>query len=219
MAEITSFVKPSKLYRYRSIANLQREVDAIAKGYLFCSSYKKLNDPMEGLYTSSQVLKESANYQAVRNAIRDDKTQIGICSFSETYDHELMWAHYANQFSGICIQYSLPRLLTHLPADVHFSRMFYDERGPTVFRSSKPPIELAKMVLSYKNYRWLYEREWRMFADQGKVSYSKSNCVTHVYIGNRVKTAERLVIQDALKKLKIPSSVMSINRYSIHFKD
>src|SRR5437667_3269872 len=53
MATIESYVQPRRLYRYRSIANLDRELDSILKGYLYCSPYMKLNDPMEGLFTSS----------------------------------------------------------------------------------------------------------------------------------------------------------------------
>ena len=217
MAEITSFIEPRKLYRYRSVEELDREIEAIVQGYLYCSSYKNLNDPMEGLYTSSDVLRGSNNYQTVRKAIRDDKANIGICSLSETHDHELMWAHYADQFSGICVEYNFSQLLSSLPDDVNFVRMFYDEHGPTVFRSKKPPTELAKMVLSYKNYRWLYEREWRMFAKRGKISYGKRNCVTHVYLGYRMKSFERNKIQSALRKLKISTSLMTIQRYSIKF--
>jgi hypothetical protein len=56
-----------------------------------------------------------------------------------------MSEHYADQFGGICIAYSLERLLRNLPDNVSFVRMYADE--------------LAKMVLSYKNYRWFYERE------------------------------------------------------------
>jgi len=173
---------------------------------------------MEGLYTSSASLKESESYETVRRAILNDKRSIGICSLSETNDHALMWAHYADQYSGICIEYSLPQLLSNLPNGVDFVRMFYDEHGPTVPRSSKSPDVLAKMVLSYKNYRWLYEREWRMFADhQGEVSYVKQNCATHVYLGSRVKKPKKDKLEAALKSLEILTTPMTIQRYSIKF--
>jgi hypothetical protein len=219
LTEITSYVQPRKLFRYRSLNQLDRELDAIEKGYLYCSPYLNLNDPMEGLYTSSEVLRKSANYRAVRDAIRNNKAQIGICSFSETHDHELMWAHYANQFSGICIQYSLSRLVSKLPSEVTFVRMYYDEHGPTVYRTNKTPVELAKMVLSYKSYRWLSEREWRMFAGQGRIAYDKTNCITHVYFGSRIDSKKQKRLETALSALDISSSNMSIGRYSIKFEE
>ena len=91
-----------------------------------------------------------------------------MCSFSEAYDNELMWAHYADQFTGICIAYSLSKLLRKLGDDATFVRMYYNEVVPTVYHVKKNPDDLAKMVLSNKNYRWLYEREWRMFARLGR---------------------------------------------------
>jgi Protein of unknown function (DUF2971) len=75
-----------------------------------------------------------------------------MCSFSEVRNHELMWAHYADQFKGICISYSLSKLLKRLARDVSFVRMFYNETMPIVHRSNKEPSQLARMVLSYKNY-------------------------------------------------------------------
>jgi hypothetical protein len=52
MAIIESYVKP--LFRYRSLGDIDRELDAIENGYLGCSPYMRLNDPMEGLFTSSR---------------------------------------------------------------------------------------------------------------------------------------------------------------------
>ena len=219
MANIESYVQPRRLYRYRSLADLDRELDAISKGYLFCSPYMNLNDPMEGLFTSSSLLKKSDNYRVIRNAIRDNKARIGMCSFSETYDHELMWAHYANQFTGICVAYSLSLLLKNLGDDISFVRMYYDETVPTVHRTSKDPSQLAKMVLSYKNYRWLYEREWRMFAEQGKIRYRNTDCVTAVYFGARISATDKKRLAGALKGLGIKTRDMNIDEYFIDFED
>jgi hypothetical protein len=193
-------------------------MNAIRDGYLFCSPYMRLNDPMEGLFTSSDLLRKSGDYRAIRDAIRDNKAQIGVCSFSEVYDHELMWAHYANQFKGICVSYSLSRLLKGLGEDVSFVRMYYDETVPTVHRTNKEPSQLAKMVLSYKNYRWLYEREWRMFAGLGKAYYGDTACVARVYLGSRMKPDDQKRITSTLKRLKIKTGVMTIDKYLISFE-
>lgn len=194
-------------------------MDAIKNSYLFCSPYMKLNDPMEGLFTSSSLLKESADYRAIRTAIRSNKAQIGMCSFSEVHDHELMWAHYADQFKGICVAYSLSRLLKGLGDDVNFVRMYYNETVPTVHRTNKDASELAKMVLSYKNYRWLYEREWRMFAGLGKTYYRNTACVTCVYLGSRIKADDRKQIANPLRRLRIKIRDMRIDEYFIGFED
>lgn len=218
MATIESYLTPRQLYRYRSLDNLAREIEAIEEGYLYCAAYQDLNDPMEGLFASSRLLKRSKNHQAIRAEIIDRKNQLGICSFSEIYDHELMWAHYADQFKGICVAYNLSRLLEGLGEGVSFVRMYYNEKLPTVLRTNKRPSQLAKMVLSCKNYRWLHEREWRMFASLGRVHYSRTECVTRVYLGSRMESNTRRRVMDTLKRLKIPTNEMTINEYSINFE-
>lgn len=218
MAKIKSYVEPRRLYRYRSSEHIDREIASIEGAYLYCAAFGDLNDPMEGLFTSSQSLRGSPNYSAQRNAIRDKKANIGICSFSEVHNHELMWAHYAKEFSGICIAYSLKRLLKGLDPNIRFVRMYYNEEVPVVRNTNKNPTELAKMVLSYKSYRWLYEREWRMFATQGRISYEDVRCVAQVYLGWRMEPDDRERVETALKRLKIKTSDMSIEKYSISFK-
>jgi hypothetical protein len=219
MARVESYVRPRRLHRYRSLENLQRELETIREGYLYCSPYKNLNDPMEGLFTSSRILRKSETYRSIRNAIRDNSARIGVCSFSEVYDHELMWAHYANQFTGICVAYSFSALLKQLDDDISFVRMYYDETVPTVRRTTKDTSKLAKMVLSCKNYRWLYEREWRMFADQGKVYYNDVECVTKVYLGSRITDSNKTRVKEVLETLRIPTRDMTIDKYYVDFEE
>lgn len=218
MAIITAYVQPPRLYRYRSLQNFDHEIKAIERAYLFCAAFTSLNDPMEGLFTSSPRLRESENYRTIRRSLVENKLQMGMCSFSEVRNHELMWAHYADQFRGICIAYSLSKLLYRLPDNISFVRMFYNETEPTVHRSRKEASDLAKMTLSYKNYRWLYEREWRMFAQLGRTHYRDTACVTSVYLGSRISNAHRDEIANRLKLLKIKVHTMTIKKYSISFE-
>lgn len=211
-------VQPQRLYRYRPLKKFERELEAIVDGYIYCAAYDTLNDPMEGVFRSSTTFRESEDYRQARANIVDNKTKIGLSSFSEVHDHELMWAHYADQYRGICIAYSFAKLLDDLGNDVTFVRMFYNEAVPTVRHGRHEPADVAKMVLSYKNYRWLYEREWRMFASLGKAQYVDKSCVTHVYLGSRIVPAKRKKIINAMKALNIKTDDMKIEKYSIAFE-
>jgi hypothetical protein len=116
---------------------------------------------------------------------------------------------------GCGIEYSFPRLLGALGEDVSFVRVFYNQTVPTVSNSGP---EEAKMILSYKNYGWRDEREWRMFGSLEKVSYAQSECVSRVYLGSRMKDKDRQLITDRLGSLSIPTSEMTIDKYSIGFE-
>jgi Protein of unknown function (DUF2971) len=127
MAEIKNYAIPRYLYRYRSLTKFERELDSIENFYLYCSSYKNMNDPMEGFYSPSKVLEKHPDLELVKTEILSQKTKIGICSFCEVFNHELMWAHYANQFDGICIAYDFFKLRRVLSDQVSFSRIYYNE--------------------------------------------------------------------------------------------
>jgi hypothetical protein len=211
-------VQPQRVYRYRSLRKFDRELEALVDGHIFCAAYDTLNDPMEGVFRASRSFRQSDNYQDARRAIVDNKTQMGLSSFSEVHDHELMWAHYADHYRGICIAYSFSKLLDDLGDDVTFVRMYYNEIVPIVRHGRHDPDDVAKMVLSYKNYRWLYEREWRMFASRGKAEYRDKSCVTHVYLGSRIASDKRKKLINAMNALNIKTDDMKIEKYSITFE-
>jgi hypothetical protein len=96
-------------------------------------------------------------------------------------------------------------------------RMLYSEEIPGVGLTKTDHADLAKMILSYKNYRWSYQREWRMFSDQqGKLHYDDRRCVTRVYIGSQALQLRRN-IENRLRHLKIKTSVMYLDGYSMIF--
>ncbi len=144
MAQIKSFVEPKRLYRYRPASELNREIAAIEGAYVYCASFDDMNDPMEGVFASSRRVRDSMGYHAFRQAVRNNKEALGICSFSEVHNHQLMWAHYAEQFSGICVSYSLRLLKQNLGDGVAFVRMFYNEGAPMIYRNETDPAGAAK---------------------------------------------------------------------------
>src|SRR5579863_5320726 len=139
MATIESYIIPQRLYRYRSLEKekFEREIKTIRDAYLYCAPYSELNDPMEGFYTPSSTLRHDERYLAVRQAVRKTKAKLRISSFSEAFDNEVMWAHYAEEFKGICIAYSFASLLSNLTDDVELVRMSYSERVPMVRSTDK----------------------------------------------------------------------------------
>ena len=217
MAEVHVFAIPNTLYRYRSLANFEREMETLQQSYIYCGDYSQLNDPMEGIFDLGNTLAETRASRSVKRAITAVTAHVGIGSFCEAHDNELMWAHYADQFRGICIAYNFRQLLGELPDDVHFTRMNYAERMPVVGVSRQDPEVLARRVLSYKNYRWVYEREWRMFGPKGQIRYKTTQTVRRVYLGHRVPQAQRKKLQAMLRAIDIPVTAMSLDGYSMRF--
>lgn len=115
-ANIVNYVIPSQLYRYRSLRRigeaddlvLDRELTAIEQSYIWASSFQGMNDPMEGVFSTGKNI--DPGKKKIIEQMKWQKESTGICCFSETPTNELMWAHYADEFRGICLAYDFSDL-------------------------------------------------------------------------------------------------------------
>ena len=222
MAPIQTYATPSRLYRCRPLGGprLARELQAIREAFVFCPSYSEMNDPMEGAHTESALLRQSRSYAATLEQIVEAKAQLGIASFSEVRDHEPMWAHYAAEFTGICVSYDFTRLRRALSDEHEFVRMAYNEKPPVLLYKEKSAERLARLALSTKTVRWMNEREWRLLRpSRGQAPYRQIDCVSRVYLGTRVRPEDRAEVVGAMKELKIPVFEMRVDRYALTFRE
>lgn len=94
---------------------------------------------------------------------------MGVTCFSESDDSLLMWAHYAHNHRGICVEYDLHSFNTQLkysPIPV-----VYSEKKPYLSsidfsNPQKGALELFFTGLTTKSVEWSYEKEWRIIRDE-----------------------------------------------------
>lgn len=216
MATIKIYAKPSNLYRYRPLGEkFEQEFRALSSGFIFCPLLEEMNDPMEGTHRMSKRFASSnGRERAVSAALADT----GIASLSEVFDHEPMWAHYADQFRGICVQYNTNAILKGLSDDVAITRMMYSEQEPVLLEDRSTPAEKARVCLSSKTARWANEREWRLFRDgRGEVSYGRQKALRRIFLGMRIAAVDQQRIVELGKQLQIPIVKMKVEAYSIQF--
>jgi Protein of unknown function (DUF2971) len=220
LAQVRPTIEPVYLYRYRSICSaerLARELEAIEERYSWCSNFSELNDPMEGSYELSLRVQKHPKIEVIKQKIFDDKMGVGICSFSETNDHSLMWAHYADQFRGICIEYDFQHLLKTLNHSHEFARVSYDERVYKVGKRNADESDLAKKILATKSDRWLYEREWRLFSPTKEKLHQGAKAISRVYFGNRISSDAKFQLVSLLQTIGVRWRQMDISGYRIQF--
>lgn len=219
MATIEIYAKPSNLYRYRPLGpKLEQEVSALLGGYIFCPLFSEMNDPMEGSHRVSQRLSGASVDSKRQEAVEIALATTGIASMSEVSDHEPMWAHYADQFGGMCVQYNVNALLRGLDATVAITRMIYSELEPILAMDRSTPIERARHCLSSKTVRWASEREWRIFRDgRGAASYGREAAVKKIFLGSRTTAAERSRMANVGEQLQVPVVVMKVEAYAMQF--
>lgn len=226
VAEIKTFAKPIWLYRYRSLGHdlpaaaasnkFDREMDALLTSRIFCGRFDSLNDPMEGIYEASAKAASQSNFKDVAQLIASEQLDIGIGSFSETWDNTIMWAHYSDHFYGICVCYGMTSLLKGMPDDHYFSRMAYGEKLPLLnLPSVKDPEGRARAILSRKHLSWQYEREWRLFAPRVGLASHGSKTVKSVYLGPRMSEDNQARVRAVLKPLGIPVHTTRADGYSL----
>ena len=134
----------------------------------------KMYPNARGIRPGSQqwkVLREEVHrgISELRSKFEDLRAQMGVACLSESYDSLLMWAHYANNHCGMCVEYELLELnkqLGYSPIPIVYS----NERA--CFRTFNPGfdkndiVKLCLEALTSKSIEWSYEKEWRIVQDQ-----------------------------------------------------
>ncbi|MFV0517421.1 MAG: DUF2971 domain-containing protein [Aminipila sp.] len=158
----------------------------------------------------------------------DFRRNMMVCCFTEAWDSFLMWAHYANSYQGICIEYNtidmvrnklflLPVLYTEelLQAIQYLRKEDIQKDDPELFYRAG-----IYAVLS-KHTSWKYEREWRLVEVNNSTTQSCQLRTTPtpsaIYIGPRISKDLKNEIIEISKELKIPTYdvVISDTEYNL----
>ena len=159
-----------KLYKFRSLDNFKYTEDIIRNKRLYAADFRKLNDPMEGAFK----LLPSVD-KRLRDAIIEQKLDLKVCSLCEEMKNPLMWAHYANNFQGICIEIEI--------SEDKVTKLDYKKDILNVTNQLNNADNWAKKILTTKFQEWKYEKEWRILTNN---NYVKDINITAIYLGIRI---------------------------------
>lgn len=147
---------------------------------LFLSPMGNMNDIFEGL--SCEI------NDVVIDRLEDIRDIAFLKSFSEEKSSLLMWAHYADNYSGMCVEYDFSKL----PEDLlcHLYPVYYSPNRFTSRHLERAIIEhkdlkrmnedncypndceyikdIMSLFLS-KSLSWSYEKEWRLLATYSQI--------------------------------------------------
>ena len=103
-------------------------------------------------------------HQKVYSTIEKLVEQIGVLCFTEKPDSLLMWAHYAINHTGLCLQFDFKEgsLLKEKCDEVTYSKNY-----PKLNLAKNPENTWVKKVLLTKSEDWKYEHEWRFIDFRG----------------------------------------------------
>jgi hypothetical protein len=180
-------------YKFRSASQLEYAFDIVLNNRLHCSDWRKLNDPMEGMFSYSYQSADKRDYSELVDKIIYHKERLLVCSLSRTFDCHLLWAHYASGFAGLAIEVDLPENSPKVKV-VEYRGVF----GHVSFNQPVVPSRAAEQVLSSKYKEWAYEKEVRIL--QSEQLYELPTPVNRIIVGHRmhpaVFEAVRIVCED-----------------------
>jgi hypothetical protein len=165
-------------------------LNSLRDNRLKISRLLELNDPFEFLGLSI----EDDPHGVVEQTKNELSKTVGIICLSKNWDEILMWSHYANSHTGICLGFEIE--------EANLMEVNYQERRLTLADLGIDSIaefgepEMRKLLLT-KFKTWTYESEYRVFA-------STDECDAHKEIAF-FKLADTLHLREVI--LGVSSSI------------
>jgi DUF2971 family protein len=97
--------------------------------------------------------------QMPEEQLHDLLGQIGVFCLSDSYEHLLMWAHYANGHRGMAIEFDSNEGLFSVA-----QRVTYSDDPPVIDRLKDDWTLMLEKSMLWKSKQWSYEQEWRVIA-------------------------------------------------------
>ena len=133
----------------------------------------KLDKILDELYNKAIEVRDNIYIPSLRTFL----AKLTVSCFSVSgWDNQLMWSHYANSYSGICIEYDFNQIKDAIgfiyPVEYTTERPTlslqdlgvkgFDLGAETSIRSCEPNMGAILSYLLAKNVCWNYEKEWRI---------------------------------------------------------
>lgn len=120
----------------------------------------------------------------------DLERTMGVFSASQDPRNEPMWAHYAADHHGYCVQLSTMEDGVFLLTE----KVLYTDEFPTL-TLPRAELEDIKQAYLHKSAAWAYEREWRLVTPKSNYAIQlRPEAVTGVILGARAAEATRSAI-------------------------
>ena len=187
------------LYKYRSLVNKEYVFDILKNHRLYFPTRSGLNDPLEGVIQPIHFHTLGSTYFIENGYLQPEFNELleeyRILSLSRTWNNMQMWAHYANNYKGICIAFKYNDVFLNAREVKYTSKRFkyIDERDIVTDKEFESTI---KKNLLYKSKNWKYEYEYRIIEKTSEpFFYFPQNCIEEVIFGNILEIDRETVVE------------------------
>ncbi|HTF94723.1 MAG TPA: DUF2971 domain-containing protein [Cellvibrio sp.] len=190
----------------------------------FIKEHANFEDEILNMLAGNRIKLEEMLNRLSMGMARDNDRCFRIYCLTPDPTNSLMWSHYANKHSGICLEYD-----THNAVIGSAWKVEYNELFPNIKLYEKTVDPLVHLL--HKSNVWSYEHEYRVIArePQGKPNYDESplccregilslpdGALKSIIIGCNANYEE---IFDLIKSIdpaiKVKRAIRSSNQYSL----
>jgi hypothetical protein len=153
-----------------------------------------------------------------QDVFRESISQFGIVSLAQCNSDILMWSHYAENHTGVCLEFA-----TDVEPFIKAQKVRYKVERPRFRPLNRDRSDLIERVLLYKAKFWEYEHEWRYVRiGTGLVEFSPQT-LTAIILGAAVNPqfVEQLKALIAEREIPIALKQASFDArdYKLHIQD
>lgn len=195
------------LYKFLGdIAEHDRDFETLKCEKFFASSFESLNDPWDAPknFIDRDSIKNLPNSQS-RKLATELLTKIdafGIYCLSTENTSPLMWAHYASNWRGLCIEYDydgkefFEELRKTYSKDVFISALPMKYLPTTthinaIDLATTAPLLIARYLFGQKKIDWGYEKEFRLIFNKSGLFHMPSLMISKVYLGYAMRPEQK----------------------------
>lgn len=145
--------------------NIFLEEDKFIKDFLSSISNKTEIRIHENSYMWKKIkLDVSKKIFNIIKKIEELKNITAITCFSECKDNLLMWAHYANNHCGMCVEYNFLDIIEKISGLL--LPVIYSKEITQLDLDNQDLFRFLFCSVTSKSSEWSYESEWRMMIDK-----------------------------------------------------
>ncbi|MCO5268971.1 MAG: DUF2971 domain-containing protein [Brumimicrobium sp.] len=234
---------PQHLYRFRQLDDKFNGI--LENSAMWFSRPNSFNDPfdctanLEHDYPQNTVIKwfekqgmsieelkdcsitEKQLKEIIESTVQENISKSYVCCFAEKNDNLLMWSHYTNGHTGVCLKFDITEDTDFFCTPIHVN---YSESYPKE-NYIKNENKTINSILTTKAIDWQYEKEIRVIkpsSNQNKFTFKKT-ALREIIFGCKTEPQKINEIIDLVNKsgfshVKFSQAIMDSNEYKLNFK-
>ena len=155
------------------------------------------------------------------DSIQDMIKSSGIFSLSKSCNISSLWASYAQEHTGICIEYDLEDLIGKNKGLYQCFDVMYSDTPPDIGVEDISNDFLLQKMIGTKHLDWDKEQEFRIICDNQGENYHRSDAVRGIIFGLKTSDESKNELMKLLsnRNLKFKQLVNDGKSYGLHTQD